>query len=89
MKDGLIIIVKETFSSCPAIFVHGRSDENFGIKIYYDFWLRKKNLVWTNKKFVYLTFIGQKISYFRHYVHVRKSPDKMKWFLIALIFTVT
>ena len=42
MKDGLIIIVKETFSSCPAIFVHGRSDENFGIKIYYDFLTEKE-----------------------------------------------
>ena len=38
----------------------------------------ESTLVWTNKKFVYLTFIGQKISYFCHYVHVRKSPDKMK-----------
>ena len=37
----------------------------------------EKNLIWTNKKFVYLIFIGQKISYFRHYVHVRKSPDDM------------
>ena len=27
---------------------------------------------------MYLIFIGQKISYFRHYVHVRKSPDDMK-----------
>jgi hypothetical protein len=27
----------ENFSSCPAIFVHGRNDENFGMKIYYDF----------------------------------------------------
>ena len=34
-------------------------------------------LFWTNKKFVYLIFIGQKISYFCHYVHVRKSPDDM------------
>ena len=37
----------------------------------------RKNLVWTDKKVVYLTFIGQKISYFRHYVYVRKLPDKM------------
>ena len=27
----------ETFSSCLAIFVHGRNDQNFGMKIYYDF----------------------------------------------------
>ena len=47
------------------------------MKNYYDFQLRKKNLLWTNNKFVYLIFIGQTISYFRHYVHLQKSPGDM------------
>jgi hypothetical protein len=40
---------------------------------------RDQNLLWilTEKEFVYLIFIGQKTSYFRCYVHVRKSPDDM------------
>ena len=52
------------------------------IIIYFFNWQTEKNLIWTNKKFVYLIFIGQKISYFRHYVHVRKSPDDMKRFIV-------
>ena len=36
-------------------------------------------------KFIYLIFIGQKISYFRRYIHARKSPDKMKRFEVTKI----
>ena len=42
--------------------------------------LCRKKLWFLNEKeklVLYLIFIGQKISYFRHYVHVRKSPDDM------------
>ena len=37
----------------------------------------KKNLFWANKRFVHFIFIGQRISYLRHYVHVRKLYDDM------------
>ena len=40
MSDQILfhqIVFLKTFSSCHAIFVHGRNDENFGMKIYYDF----------------------------------------------------
>ena len=40
-------------------------------------WERKTWFGPIRSLFTYLTFIGQKISYFRHYVHVWKSPDDM------------
>jgi len=38
----------KTFSSCPAIFVHGRNDENFGMKIYYDLTENEKSVLIQN-----------------------------------------
>ena len=77
---------QETFScpkscSCrPAIFVHGRNDES---TIFFDQWkLSKQTSYWFKTGFSFSVKNHNKFSSqnFRHYVHVRKSPDDMNKF---------
>ena len=62
------------------IFVHGRNDES---TIFFDQWkLSKQTSYWFKTGFSFSVKNHNKFSSqnFRHYVHVRKSPDDMNKF---------